>query len=132
MTRGPPPTTPAVVPTAVATPLPTVAVILPKLLLLWLNRPPNNGPALPLPPKDFKPVLALSHDHAAIDYVPAGIVSFTYPDYPLNSVAWGSVIVQVAVDRREKLRVLKSFTTWCHLRTSPSPRCGSGNFVPPL
>src|SRR5260370_15906262 len=35
MTRGPPPTTPAVVPTAVATPLPTVPGILPKLLLLW-------------------------------------------------------------------------------------------------
>src|SRR5207244_11831833 len=36
ITRGPPPTTPAVVPTAVAVALPTVAVILPKLPLLWL------------------------------------------------------------------------------------------------
>src|ERR1700730_3911746 len=35
MTRAPPPTAPAVVPTAVATPLPTVAVILPKFPLLW-------------------------------------------------------------------------------------------------
>src|SRR5215469_4364303 len=35
-TRGPPPTRPAVVPTAVATALPTVAVILPKFALLWL------------------------------------------------------------------------------------------------
>ena len=35
-TLGPPPTKPAVVPTAVATALPTVDVILPKLALLWL------------------------------------------------------------------------------------------------
>ena len=34
--RGPPPTTPAVVPTAVAVPLPKVDVILPKFPLLWL------------------------------------------------------------------------------------------------
>jgi hypothetical protein len=34
--RGPPPTTPAVVPTAVAVPLPNVEVILPKFTLLSL------------------------------------------------------------------------------------------------
>src|SRR5713226_5861133 len=37
ITRGPPPTTPAVVPTAVAVPLPTVEVILPKFELLSLE-----------------------------------------------------------------------------------------------
>ena len=37
MMRGPPPTTPAVVPTAVATALPTVEVILPKFALLSLD-----------------------------------------------------------------------------------------------
>jgi TonB family protein len=65
---------------------------------VFLYRPPNNGPALPVLPKDFKPVLPHSQEHATIDYVPAGIVSFVYPEYPLNSVAWGSVIVQITVN----------------------------------
>jgi protein TonB len=69
-----------------------------EMTVAFLYRPPNNGPAAPLPPKDFKPVLPQSQEHPRIDYVPAGIVSFVYPDYPLNSVAWGSVVVQITVN----------------------------------
>jgi TonB family protein len=38
----------------------------------------------------------------ALDYVPVGIVSVVYPDYPVNSVAWGSVLVQVTVNSEGK------------------------------
>jgi hypothetical protein len=31
-------------------------------------------------------------------YVPVGIVSFDYPTYPVNSVSWGSVVVQLTID----------------------------------
>jgi protein TonB len=30
--------------------------------------------------------------------VPVGVLSFAYPEYPANSVAWGSVVVQLTVD----------------------------------
>jgi periplasmic protein TonB len=33
---------------------------------------------------------------------PPGVVSVAYPDYPVNSVAWGSVLVQVTVNAEGK------------------------------
>ena len=62
----------------------------------------------------------LPHPHTdeTIDYVPAGIVSFTYPDYPANSVAWGSVIVQITVNsegRMENAEVLHGMAPFTDL-----------------
>jgi Gram-negative bacterial TonB protein C-terminal len=71
---------------------------------VFVYRPRDNGPAPIVPPKDFKPVLAqpTAHSEKDLDYVPAGIVSVVYPDYPVNSVAWGSVVVQIAVSPEGK------------------------------
>jgi TonB family protein len=33
-------------------------------------------------------------------------MSFAYPDYPVNSVAWGSVLVQVTVDSAGNIKHL--------------------------
>jgi hypothetical protein len=67
------------------------AAIASEMTAVFVYRPRPNGPALPLPPKDFKPVLPYPGPHIdeAIDYVPAGIISVAYPDYPVNAVAWG-------------------------------------------
>jgi len=78
---------------------------------VFVYRPRDNGPALVAPPKNFKPVLPNSPVHAdgGPDYVPAGVLSVAYPNYPVNSVAWGSVVVQVTVNpegRIEKSEVL--------------------------
>ena len=37
-------------------------------------------------------------DDGGEDYIPVGILSFAYPDYPVNSVVWGSVLLQATVD----------------------------------
>jgi len=69
-----------------------------RLTVVFLYRPPNQGNATPVPPKDFVPVIPSDQSDDGIDYVPVGISSFIYPDYPVNSIAWGSVVVQVTVD----------------------------------
>lgn len=74
-----------------------------EMTTVFVYRPRANGSALPLPPKDFKPVLPSLHEGAAIDYVPPGIVSVAYPDYPVNTVAWGSVILQITLDSEGKI-----------------------------
>jgi TonB family protein len=63
-----------------------------------------NGPAAVLPPKHFKPVLAqpAARTEGELGYVPAGVISVVYPEYPVNSVAWGSVVVQVSVNAEGK------------------------------
>ncbi len=92
------------------------ATIPSEMTAVFVYRPRPNGPAAPVPPKDFKPVLPHPHTDETIDYVPAGIISFTYPDYPVNSVAWGSVIVQITVNSEgriestEVLRGMEPFT----------------------
>src|SRR5207248_10671900 len=48
-----------------------------------------------VPPKDFVPVIP--SDQPGSEFVPVGILSFDYSDYPVNSVAWGSVVLQVTV-----------------------------------
>jgi TonB family protein len=64
----------------------------------FLYRPPNYI-NLGAPPKGFSPVLPPDQSQSAQDkYVPVGILSFAYPDYPVNSVVSGSVVVQVTVD----------------------------------
>jgi TonB family protein len=89
-----------------------------EMTAVFVYRPRPNGPAEALPPKDFKPVLAHPHADQTKDYVPAGVVSFTYPDYPANTVAWGSVIVQVTVNsegRIESTEVLRGTAPFTEL-----------------
>jgi hypothetical protein len=71
-----------------------------RMTVSFVYRPPNYGNAAAVAPKVFAQVLPpdqsepSKHGH----YVPVGIVSFAYPAYPVNSVAWGSVVVQLTVD----------------------------------
>ena len=70
-----------------------------RLTVAFVYRPDNYGPARAVPPKDFAPVIPHSQsDDGTDEYIPVGIVSFAYPDYPVNSVAWGSVLLQATVD----------------------------------
>lgn len=72
-----------------------------RLTAAFVYRPANYGNAGAVPPKDFAPVIpsAPSEDDSS-DYVPVGILTFAYPDYPVNSVIWGSVVAQVTVDSK--------------------------------
>lgn len=76
------------------------------MTVAFLYRPPNYGNAGAVPPKDFPPVLPQTKDEgrAASSYVPVGIVAFDYPAYPVNSVAWGSVIVQLTVSQSGEIQ----------------------------
>jgi TonB family protein len=65
-----------------------------RMTVSFLYRPPSYGNAAAVPPKQFSPVVPTEHDN----YVPVGILSFAYPAYPVSSVAWGSVVVQLTVD----------------------------------
>jgi TonB family protein len=71
-----------------------------RMTVSFLYRPPTGGLASAVPPKDFSPVLppdqSESSEHR--NYVPVGVLSFAYPEYPVNSVASGSVVVQLTVD----------------------------------
>ena len=71
-----------------------------RMTVSFVYRPPNYGNAAAVAPKAFVPVLPPdqpdSSEHG--NYVPVGILSFAYPAYPVNSVAWGSVVVQLTVD----------------------------------
>jgi TonB family protein len=70
-----------------------------RMTITFLYRPPNYGNVGVIPPKGFSPVLPPDQsDSAHGNYVPVGILSFAYPDYPVNSVISGSVVVQVTVD----------------------------------
>lgn len=72
-----------------------------RMTVSFVYRPPNYGYAGAAPPKSFSPVLPLNQSDSPErgNYVPVGILSFAYPEYPANSVAWGSVVVQVTVNR---------------------------------
>jgi TonB family protein len=70
-----------------------------RITAIFVYRPANYGTAGAVPPKNFVPVIPPdSSADGPNDYVPVGVLSFAYPDYPVNSVAWGSVVVQVTVD----------------------------------
>jgi TonB family protein len=71
-----------------------------RMTVSFVYRPANNGIAAAAPPKDFSPVLPPDRSESAAhgNYVPVGVLSFAYPEYPANSVAWGSVVVQLTVD----------------------------------
>jgi TonB family protein len=70
-----------------------------RLIVAFVYLPANYGTAGAVPSKNFAPVIPPAQsDDSSDDYVPVGILSFTYPDYPINSVVWGSVLVQATVD----------------------------------
>jgi hypothetical protein len=64
-----------------------------RMTVSFVYRPPNYGNAAAVSPTNFSAVLPPdqpdSSEHG--NYVPVGILSFAYPAYPVNSVAWGSV-----------------------------------------
>jgi hypothetical protein len=76
------------------------------LTVCFVYEPINNGSLAPTPPTNFAPVLPAERPEAAASqsYKPVGILSFTYPHYPNNSVAWGSVVVQVTVGSNGALK----------------------------
>jgi hypothetical protein len=66
-----------------------------EITVVFVYRPADYGGAKAVLPRPFVPVLpTLKHDAQA----PAGILSVAYPAYPVNTVAWGSVIVQARLD----------------------------------
>lgn len=71
-----------------------------RMTMSFVYRPPNYGIAAPVPPKGFSPVLPPDHSDPSVHctYVPVGVLSFSYPEYPVNSLSWGSVVVQLTVD----------------------------------
>ena len=70
-----------------------------RLTVAFVYRPANYPTFGAVPPKDFTPVIPSARsDDASEDYAPVGILSFAYPDYPINSVVWGSVLLQATVD----------------------------------
>lgn len=70
-----------------------------NMTVVFVYRPANYGNAGAVPPKDFRPVVpqALAETRKGLSFAPIGIVSFDYPIYPANSIAWGSVVVQLTV-----------------------------------
>src|SRR5258706_4547913 len=80
-----------------------------RMTVTFLYRPSNYGYAAAVPPKNFVAVLppdrSDSQQHS--NYVPVGIISFVYPDYPANSVTWGSVVVQLTVNDLGEVKDVK-------------------------
>src|SRR5260370_34988972 len=68
-----------------------------RMTVSFVYRPPNYGNAAAVAPKVFVPVLPADQSESSGqgNFVPVGILSFAYPAYPVNSVAWGSVVVQL-------------------------------------
>lgn len=77
-----------------------------RVTVSFVYRPPNYGNAAAVPPKDFKPVIPPdeSDSRQQDGYIPVGILSFAYPDYPVDSVAWGSVVTQLTVDESGQVK----------------------------
>jgi TonB family protein len=71
----------------------TVAFVYRPPVSVW--KPPSFTPALP------------NSGSSTNAYMPAGIVSVGYAEYPVNSVASGAVVVQVTVDDSGKIERVK-------------------------
>jgi TonB family protein len=72
-----------------------------RMTVSFVYCPPNCGGAGAIPPQSFSPALAPdgSDSSGRGDFVSAGVLSCAYPEYRVNSVAQGSVVVQITVDR---------------------------------
>ena len=70
-----------------------------RMIVSFVYLPPIYGNAAAVAQKNFAPVLPADQSAPSEygNYVPVGILSFAYPAYPVNSVAWGSVVVQLTV-----------------------------------
>jgi TonB family protein len=56
----------------------------------------------------FTPVYAVAGpNHVDQSYLPPGIVSVTYPEYPINAAAPGTVVIQVTVGKSSAIQHLK-------------------------
>jgi TonB family protein len=76
-----------------------------RLTVAFVFRPANYPSFGAVPLKDFKPVIPSAWPGEGSDeYIPVGILSFAYPDYPINSVVWGSVLVQATVDSAGEIK----------------------------
>jgi TonB family protein len=77
-----------------------------RMTVSFVYRPPSYGNAGAFPPRDFSPVLPPNQPERSKhgNYVPVGVLSFAYPEYPVNGVAWGSVVVQLTVDSSGDVR----------------------------
>ncbi len=69
-----------------------------RMTVAFVCRPANYPTFGAVPPKDFAPVIPSGRTESSGDYVPIGVLSFAYPDYPINSATWGSVLLQATVD----------------------------------
>jgi TonB family protein len=79
-----------------------------RLTVAFVYRPANYSTFGAVPPKDFIPVIPSAQGNDGGDeYIPVGILSFAYPDYPINSVVWGSVLVQATVDSAGEVKDVK-------------------------
>jgi hypothetical protein len=79
-----------------------------RLTAAFVYRPANYATFGAVPPKDFIPVIPSAQaDDGGDEYVPVGILSFAYPDYPVNSVVWGSVLVQATVGTAGEVKDVK-------------------------
>jgi len=68
-----------------------------RLTVAFVYRPADYGGAGAVPPSHFVPVVPRSQKERGSDDVPVGILSFDYPERPVNSVASGSAVLQVSV-----------------------------------
>ena len=92
-----------------------------EMTVAFVYRPPNGGPAQTVPPKNFQPVLPGPPTDEELAYVPPGIISVTYPDYPVDSVARGSVVIQITVNstgKAENMQVLHGMARFTDLAVS--------------
>lgn len=86
-----------------------------EMTVAFVYRPADYGGSKAALAKPFAPVLPRMKNAA---HTPAGIVAAAYPEYPANSVAWGSVIVQASLDKTgamkkaEVLRGQEPFTAF--------------------
>jgi TonB family protein len=92
-----------------------------EMTVAFVYRPQNGGPAQTVPPKNFRPVFPGSPTAGELDYVPPGIISVTYPDYPVDSLAWGSIVIQITVNsagKAEDTQVLRGMVHFTNFAVS--------------
>jgi TonB family protein len=70
-----------------------------RITVAFVYRPGNLPTFGAAPTEGFTPVIPSAHeDDSGRGNVPVGIFAFAYPEYPVNSVASGSVVLQATID----------------------------------
>ena len=100
-----------------------------RLTVAFVYRPPND-PTFGAPPeKDFKPVIpSAPSDEGSEDYAPVGILAFAYPDYPVNSVASGSVVLQATVNSAGEVVSVKTLHAMANFDRFAAAALKNGRF----